>query len=311
MKEYEVITFYKYIGIGKPEKFMDVLRKWCVELNIFGRIFLGPEGINAGACGTRDSIRELKDRIEAIRGFSDLKYRTYYEDENVYHKLIIRVRPEIITLGTDTNIKNKGRSVSPTELKNMLDNNEDVVLLDARNDFEVSVGKFKDALTLPIKLFSEFPKAMKDYEALKNEKIILYCTGGIRCEKGSAYLKDQGFEDVSQLDGGIINFVQQYPGTYFDGELFVFDDRLVADTGSGKKLGVCKFCKEKTNNYVDCDNLDCNGLFICCVDCQSKMKNACSTLCTKASNRLSGKDYGISAKLISAYFKMRRRMVKR
>ncbi|MEK6939354.1 MAG: rhodanese-like domain-containing protein, partial [Nanoarchaeota archaeon] len=153
--------------------------------------------------------------------------------------------------------------------------------VDARNDYEFEVGRFKDALKLPIQNFREFPQqAIKELKQYQDKKIVLYCTGGIRCEKASAYLKEQGFPQVYQIEGGIINYVNQLPDTYWEGGLFVFDDRLVSDLGS--PITFCKMCEKDCEQYTNCHNLDCDRLFICCEDCQAKMNKTCSDECKNA-----------------------------
>ena len=172
--------------------------------------------------------------------------------------------------------------ISPEKLEKWFDRGEDFIIIDARNDYESKVGKFKNALTLPIENFRDFPKAVEKFENLKDKKIVTYCTGGIRCEKASAYMKSKGFKNVLQLEGGIINYVDKFPGKHFEGACFVFDDRLTADTGSKEKLGKCEICETPCSDYTDCYNLDCDKLFICCENCREKMNNTCSEECKNA-----------------------------
>ena len=141
---------------------------------------------------------------------------------------------------------------------------------------------------MPIETFREFPDKLKNLSHLKGKKLVMYCTGGIRCEKASAYLKQQGFKDVNQLEGGIINFVNQYPGTYFEGSCFVFDDRLTFQDGD--PISSCKHCDNPCSKYINCHNLDCDKLFICCPKCEKGMKGACSEKCTKSKRQRRGTD---------------------
>ena len=264
---------------------MGYLKGLCEALNLKGRILLGEEGINAGVSGKTKDIENFKEKIQKNNLFKSLNFREHLVKENSYHRLVVRVRKEIISLGIKVDMKNSAQHISPEKLKKWIDKNEDIVILDARNDYEVKIGKFKNAVVLPIENFREFPKELKKMEDLKNKKIVTYCTGGIRCEKATALMKSEGFKEVFQLEGGIINYINKFPDEGFEGACFVFDDRLNEFTGSNKKLGKCEVCNLPCNDYTDCYNLDCDKLFICCKACREKMNNTCSKEC-RNSDRL-------------------------
>jgi UPF0176 protein len=285
---YQTITFYKFVKIKNPEELRVFLRGVCEALELNGRILIGEEGINAGVSGSEKNVEQFKKVLKKDRNFNDLTFREMPANINSYHKLVVKVRNEIITLGKKVEMKNKAQYISPQRLKKWYEKNQDFVIIDARNNYEAEVGKFKNAVVLPIESFKELPDALKQVENLKDKKIVTYCTGGIRCEKATAYMKQQGFQNVFQLQGGIINYIQKFPGQEFEGSLFVFDDRLVSDTGSEKKLGKCEICKKPCNDYTDCYNLECDKLFICCEDCKIKMKNTCSEKCMKFGRMRSG-----------------------
>jgi UPF0176 protein len=276
---YNTISFYRYTDVDNPEKLLIRLRGICNKFHLLGRILLGKEGINGAVCGTSENIEQFKHELQKL--FPDLTFREQKEDHNTYHKLVVRVRDEIVGLGVDVDLKNRGEHVTPEEFNEIVKENKEVVILDARNDYEAEVGKFKDALALPIKTFREFPEAMEKREDLKDKKVVMYCTGGVRCERASAYLKEQGFKDVSQLQGGIINYVNQFPDKYFEGNLYVFDDRKVAKVSKGV-ISKCELCEEKCDEMINCHNLDCDKLMVCCAECQSKLKNTCSEKCMTA-----------------------------
>lgn len=171
----------------------------------------------------------------------------------------------------------------------MYDNNENFFIVDARNNYEYEVGRFKGAIKLPLSNFREFSKGAEVLEPLKEKKIVLYCTGGVRCEKASAYLKEQGFKDVNQLDGGIINYVNKFPDSgknYWEGGLFVFDDRLVSDVG--ETITKCCFCGKESKQYTNCHNINCDKLFIACSDCLTRTNYSCSDRCQKSEKRRKG-----------------------
>ncbi len=269
------ISFYNYTTLENPEELVERLRTLCLNLKILGRILIAEEGINAALCGETSSIKEFKTFILSL--FPTLTFREQETSHCTYHKLVVRKRKEIVVFGKTILAKNIGKHISPKEFHALIDN-EDVLIVDARNEHEYKVGRFKNALGLPIKKFREFPEASKTLP--KHKKIVLYCTGGIRCEKVSAYLKEEGFSDVSQLEGGIINYLNQYPAGHFQGGCFVFDDRLVSETSA--PISPCEICGLKTQTYLNCSNLDCDKLFICCAKCQQEMNRTCSSHCKNA-----------------------------
>jgi len=278
--KFKVITFYKYVDLEDPGYWKRKIVWICEELNLKGRILLGREGVNGGVCGSEEDVKEFKLKIGEAKEFEDLTFREQEVEDQAYSKLVVRERKEIVVFKEKVNLDNKGGYVSPEELKVMLDEKKDIVLLDVRNDYEFKVGRFKDAVDLNIKNFYDFPGKVEKIKKLKDKKIVMYCTGGVRCEKASAYLKEKGFRDVKHLQGGIINFINKYPGEYFEGGLFVFDDRLVME--SGKLISECEHCKEKCAIYLNCHNLDCDKLFICCSDCGKEWKKTCSVKCRES-----------------------------
>ncbi|MDP3698002.1 MAG: rhodanese-related sulfurtransferase, partial [Nanoarchaeota archaeon] len=265
---YQVISFYQYANLAHPEQLRDQLKEYCQNNQILGRILVGKEGLNGAVCGEKSEIEQFKQFLTGYPLFADLTFREQEAQENAYHKLVIKVRNEICAFGAEVNVaKSKGKHLQPTELKEWYEKNEDFVIVDARNEYEFEVGRFKNAMKLPINNFREFPQtAVKQLGPIRNKKIVLYCTGGIRCEKASAYLKEQGFPQVYQVEGGIINYVNQFPDANWEGGLFVFDDRLVADLGQA--ITSCTFCEKDCEQYVNCHNLDCDKLFISCAECQ-------------------------------------------
>jgi len=221
---YRVISFYRYVTLNIVEILREEILKKCQELEILGRILLGQEGINGAVCGEEKKIRLFQEYLEHY--FPALTYRGQNVEYQAYHKLVVRVRKEIVVFGKKVDMGHLGKHISPQQLKEWYDINKDFVIIDARNQHEALVGKFKEAVVLPIKTFKEFPDAIEKFKHLKGKDVVMYCTGGIRCEKASAYMKELGFSSVYQLEGGIINYVNHYPETYYEGACFMFDDRL-------------------------------------------------------------------------------------
>jgi UPF0176 protein len=281
----QVITTYKFKKLDKKklEKLKQEIKDFCKVRGIFGRILIGEEGVNAGFAGEKNFTQEFKKLLE--KKFGKMTYRELQAKLNPYPKLQVKVRKEIVVFGVKVNPKKTGKYLQPKQLKKLLDKKSDLVIIDTRNDYETEVGRFKGAIIPPIQTFKEFPAWIKKQKHLKNKKIVTYCTGGIRCEKATAYMKDIGFKDVSQIKGGVINYCQEYPDTYWEGSLFVFDNRLTASMESSKAIAKCKLCGKDTQNSTNCSNVECNAIYNCCKDCLEKFDNCCSIECLKADRK--------------------------
>ncbi len=284
----KVISFYKYVHIQQPEALSESIRSFCREKGIFGRILIAQEGINAAVSGEVVAIEKLKDFVLSQALFEGVLFKDQETDQQTYHKLVVRVKLEIVAFGYPVDMKNRAEHVSPEQLKAWLDNKEDIVLLDARNNYEFKVGKFKGAQVLPIETFREFPKQIAKLKDKKDKKIVMYCTGGVRCEKSSAFLKEEGFKDVYQLEGGIINFINKFPNTYFEGGCFVFDDRIVSHVTEDTPISECEHCGEECEDYINCHNLDCDNLVISCEKCRVMYNKTCSQECMTAPRQRKG-----------------------
>ncbi|MDH5533515.1 MAG: rhodanese-related sulfurtransferase [Candidatus Pacebacteria bacterium] len=285
-KKYKVLLYYKYVNLENPQEVMSWQRELCESLNLKGRIIIADEGINGTLSGLENEsdkyIRETMSRPE----FSDMEWKISYSNAQNFPKMKIKYRPEIVTLGVkktgkDVNIDNKAHYIEPEELLNLYENNENFLILDARNLYEANIGKFKNALTPPIDSFREFPAFAKTIEDYKDKEIVTYCTGGIRCEKASAYLRENGFKKVRQLHGGIQTYGDKTGGKHFEGEMFIFDDRLhiPVNTVDPKIISECKFCNTKVSRYIDCNLIGCPSLFICCSECEEENNGSCSKEC--------------------------------
>lgn len=280
-----ISSFYKYVKIDNPEQFQKEHLEYCKKLEIKGKILVSSEGINGTISSDEDKIKKYEKRLNSLKFFSSIKFKHTKSENHPFKKIIVRIRKEIVTSGLDVNIKNSGKHISPKKLKKMLDNNEEVFMLDVRNNYESKIGKFKNAITPNINNFRQFKDIINDLKKFKYKKIIMYCTGGIRCEKSSAYLIEKGFKDVNQIDGGIINFIQNFPDTYFEGRCFVFDDRLSIPTGKKTKdLSFCELCHIPSGRYINCKNISCDRMFICCEECDMNYKHFCSKACNKIKN---------------------------
>jgi UPF0176 protein len=279
----KVILFYKFAKVDKPVEFVEEQRGFCQAHNLLGRIIISGEGINATLAGDAADIEAYKTMMHAIPAFKD----TWFKEQEIAHKpfprLQCRYREELVTLRAgDLPIEQGGAHLSPSQVNEMA-NDPDVVFLDARNEIESRIGKFKDAITPNIKTFRDFPTVVEDLKGLKDKKIITYCTGGIRCEKATVLLKNAGFKNVYQIDGGIYNYCQQFPNGHFQGTCFVFDDRMQIGWGNDKAVKLeqevpldkvishCEFCQIKTPRVVNDERILERKLIVCCTDCDTKL----------------------------------------
>ncbi len=289
MKDYRVLLFYKYTEVGDPEKFKDEHLAWCIDNNIKGRIFMAMEGINGTVSGLAPDIEEYKRNLRGYKMFEDIVFKEDDADENAFNKIHIRVKDEIVNSNLKTtSLSNTGKRLSPGELLEFYKSGKDFIIVDARNWYESRIGKFKNALTPQLKNFREWPEAVESLNNLKNKTVVTYCTGGIRCEKASAYMMEQGFKDVYQLEGGIINFTKKFPDTFWEGGIFVFDERRVVEPNSKNELKYisgCHFCGEPTSYYINCHNLDCDKIIVCCHKCKVEHDYCCSEECREAPNK--------------------------
>ncbi|MBI2657224.1 rhodanese-related sulfurtransferase [Candidatus Woesearchaeota archaeon] len=299
-----VASFYKYVGIEDPLKLRNEQLELCQSLNLKGRILIGNEGINGSVCGKKHAVGEYKAKMAEGSLFSGMEFKEQGAQKQAFSRLYISVRKEIVHFGAKVDLRNTAQFLEPKQLKEWLDNNEDLVLVDMRNDYESKIGKFRNAVTLSIGNFRDLPSAVDGIKSLKDKKIVAYCTGGIRCEKASAFLKESGFSNVYQLKGGILKFGEQFPDTYWEGRCFVFDERIAIGLNKSKNdpIAVCGLCSKKAENYINCHNLDCDKLFSCCDDCLFKYNASCSDDCSTAPKRRKRNivvDQSSSSKLLS------------
>ena len=290
MKEPKLVSsFYKYVKIEEPDKFRQEHLELCKSLNLKGRVFVGEEGINGSVYGKKSDIEKYKSALKSNPLFSDIEFKEQETEIPAFRKIFVRVRKEIVHSELEADLKNAAPYITPEQLKQMLDKNEDIVLVDVRNNYESRIGKFRDAKTLNINNFRDLPDSINEIKNLHNKKIITYCTGGIRCEKASAYLRETGFKNVMQLRGGVLKFGEEFPDTYWEGKCFVFDDRLAISLNKNniEPLNECVWCNKKCDDYINCHNLDCDKLFICCEDCSEKCNRSCCEECSIAPRRRS------------------------
>lgn len=281
--DYSVLLYYCYTNIEDPETFREQHHLFCISLDLRGRIIVAPEGLNGTVSGTEENCRKYMEAVKADPRFSKTDFKVDKHQGHAFQKLHVRLKPEIVHSGLmeiDPN-KRTGVHLSPEDFKKLKDQ-QDVILLDCRSDYEHSVGRFKGALTLDIENFRDFPQRVQELkQKYKDKKVITYCTGGIKCEKASAYLLEQGFEDVYQLHGGIIKYGLEAGGEDFEGKCYVFDNRIVVDVNkvNPKVISTCYVCGTIDDRMVNCANPACNKHVPICENCGWELDGACSEEC--------------------------------
>ena len=295
MSKFVVIIFYKYTPIENPVGFMNYLRQSCQEIGIFGRILIANEGINGTVEGTVEQIEAFAKAMHSQDGsagtfgdFSDVWFKESEGTGGAFLKLKIKVKPALLQIGADKNQDINpnvvtGKHIEPSELKAWIDAGEKFEIIDMRNDYEYAVGHFKGSIESSMTNFTDLPKVMPKLESLKKKKVLTVCTYGIRCEKASGYLIEQGFEDVYQLNGGIGTYMKAYPGQDFLGSLYVFDERMTEQfTNDYVKIGVCHGCGTSSEKFGNCALIDCHKQWIICSNC-NPAEVFCNDNCKAAS----------------------------
>lgn len=286
--KYTVLLFYKYVRVKNPTELMTIQRAYCEALDLKGRILIAEEGINGTLEGSDANIKKYIKLVESDKRFRDINWKKSIGNGKAFHKLAVKVRPEIVTTGIPNKdfgpLKNgphggamTGKYLSAEKLKEWYEKNKEFYIVDMRNDYEFEIGRFKNSIW-PNGLghFRDVPKAVKTIEHLKDKTVVTVCTGGVRCETASGLLIKYGFKEVYQLENGIVTFMEKYPNTYFEGKLLVFDQREAigfnTDSEDHKIVGKCRICGEASENLVNYWKGKDDVYGIICVNCISAGK---------------------------------------
>lgn len=291
MKKFQTLLYYCYSPIENAEQFAADHLNFCKSLNLVGRIIVADEGLNGTVSGTVEACKAYMDAVHADPRFAKTDFKIDEVEEPSFIKMHCRYKAEIVHSGLrdpkyiDPN-KETGKHLEPAEFLAMKDE-EDVVILDVRSDYEHNLGRFKNAVTLDIENFREFPEKINELAQYKDKKILTYCTGGIKCEKASALLLKEGFKDVYQLHGGIIKYGKEVGGQDFEGKCYVFDNRVAVEVNSVNPVVVstCRNCGNTTPKMINCANPECNEHFTQCDECGEKMLGCCSDACMEHPRR--------------------------
>ena len=285
---YEVLLYYKYVRLDDPDRYAKEHKELCTDLALRGRILIAKEGLNGTVSGTVENCRKYREAMDADPLTEAIAWKIDPEDGHVFPKLSIKVRDEVVTLelgAEDLHPQDlTATHLNPAEWREAM-KEENVVILDARNDYEWEIGRFEGAILPEVPSFKDLPKWVRDHrKELEGKKILTYCTGGIRCEKFSGFLLQEGFEDVYQLDGGIVTYGkdEEVKGEGYEGECYVFDERLsvpVNRTGDAKIVSQCRNCGVPSIRYRNCAWMPCNAQFLLCEDCENASGKYCGKVC--------------------------------
>lgn len=289
----KTLSFYKYVKIANPKEMRDFLFTKLEALNCKGRIYVAHEGINAQMNVPEDNFETFDMFIKSIPEFSDVPFKIAVEEKgkSSFLKLKIKVREKIVADGLDDesfNPADTGEYVLAEEVNDAIEKGKTVI--DMRNLYEAEIGHFEDAKIMPVSTFKEqLSTVEKMFEDKKDEEVILYCTGGIRCEKASAWMKHQGFKNVKHVKGGVIDYAHQVKErglpNKFKGKNFVFDERMGEKIGD-EIIAKCHICRDTLcDDYTNCKNSACHALLIACPTCLRKYEGFCSLKC-KIKNKL-------------------------
>ena len=242
------IAGYRFVDLNDRDELRDPFMNVCTVLELKGTILLSPNGINFVLAGSEESVSEFIQYLESDKRFSEIPIKFSRTDYQPFRRMLVKRKNEIISLGK-SEIKPSeftGPYIKPIEFKRLLDGEEDILVLDTRNDYETRIGSFEGSLELGISTFRDFPNAIESIpEEYKSKTVVMYCTGGIRCEKASAVMINAGFEDVKQLEGGILGYFDECGGSYWEGDCFVFDQRVAVDSDLAETgIQMCFKCRE-------------------------------------------------------------------
>lgn len=275
----KVILYYKFVPITDPAMTVAWQRELCTRLGLSGRVLVSEHGINGTLGGDIEALRQYKREMNKSGIFRGITYKWSEGTGRDFPKLQVKVKSELVALNaadeivvSEKGIENGGKHLKPKDVHKLVqERGGDVVFFDGRNKYEAAIGKFKDAVVPETETSRDFAAELEDpkYNDIKDKPIVTYCTGGIRCEVISAMMKNRGFKEVYQIDGGIVKYGEEFGDDgLWEGKLHIFDDRMQMQfSDSAKDIGECIHCQGKTSNYINCANKQCNRLVLVCENC--------------------------------------------
>jgi len=288
--QYNVLLFYKFVKIPDAEQFAQEHMEYCKNLGIKGRILIADEGINGTLSGTIEQTEQYMQDMRQNPLFTDMVFKIDKEDEHVFKKMFVRYKKELVTFRVDKELDpntQSGGRLAPKQFHEYLQR-EDVIVLDGRTGYEFDLGHFRNAIRPEVDSFKEFPEWIKEnMSEYKDKPILTYCTGGIRCEKLTSYMLEEGFQEVYQLDGGIVTYGkdEEVQGRLFDGKCYVFDERIsvpINRTDEDIVVGKCHHCGKPADKFINCTLDACHLQHIVCDECETLHHGYCSDECASA-----------------------------
>lgn len=285
-KQYFALAYYIFTSIDNPHLEVQKHKYFFENKDVSGRIYFSEGGINGQMSGQMEACEEYMSWLRADSRFSTISFKIHSVEQNIFPRMTVKYRQQLVALDEVVNPEEGGEHVSPQQWKEMLESGE-YLILDVRNRYEWEIGHFEEATLPPIDTFREFPAyatQLSEEVDPATTKVMMYCTGGIRCELYSALLKNRGFDQVYQLSGGVIGYGLQEGNQHWKGKLFVFDDRLAIpiDGKEADPITECAYCSIPCDTYYNCANMDCNALFISCLTCLDRLKGCCQESCQEA-----------------------------
>ena len=287
--KYQVLLYYKYIEIKNPLALKDEQRNLCEQLSLKGRIIIAREGINGTVEGVLEKTEKYIKIMQKNPLFKDLSFKKSVGAGDAFPKLSVKFRPEIVASKLNVNpVKFSGKYLRSEELFQWFLNKKEFFVVDMRNDYEYQSGFFEGSLLPGIHNFYDLPQVLPKLSHLKDKTVVTVCTGGVRCEKASGFLMQNGFSDVYQLKDGIHSFIEKYPNKFFKGKLYVFDNRLTigfnTNSPEHQVVGSCYHCGKSCDKYVNCAFDFCHYHYICCDGCIDKETNLsfCKSVCKRS-----------------------------
>lgn len=286
MPEYFVLAYYYFTSIEDPKQEVALHKEFFKNRDISSRIYISEQGINGQMSGKREDAEAYMRWMHSRPPYDQIYFKIHTHHENVFPRKTVKYRP-LVALDEEVDLAYGGEHLSPAEWKTRMEAGEVPLILDVRNEYEWKVGRFEGAECPPCQTFREFKQYTVDLKEKidpKTTPVMMYCTGGIRCELYSAVLRKGGFEKVYQLDGGVINYGQKQGNDHWLGKLYVFDDRMTVPICDepAPVIGECEFCVTPTESYYNCANMECNHLYLCCAECLHQHAGCCCTECMSA-----------------------------
>jgi predicted sulfurtransferase len=241
------VAGYRFVDLPDRDELREPFREVCLKNRLLGTILLSTEGINFFLCGDQEGVDGFIQYLEKDERFVGIQLKVSHSEKLAFRRMNVRLKKEIISMGRDEirPSESTGEVISPTEFKQWLDEGRDITVLDTRNDYEIRIGTFDNAVDFNISTFRAFPDAVMNSSLDKDKTVVMFCTGGIRCEKASALMLNEGFQDVRQLEGGVLGYFEEMGGAHWDGDCFVFDRRVAVDSELNVTgAEVCFACRE-------------------------------------------------------------------